>query len=365
MKPPGKLTSTEISALVELLRHQNESDKSIAERLGMAPSNFAVVKKRLVEKGVLSEQIRINMHRVSDARVASLVWIEYNRPIRSLLKKEIDWVRSHMPVAYTYGSQDWSLNIDYFKSFEDAENMRLKLAEHMQQKLAPYVSNHMWKILPMAHLVTCTFKSRLAEYALTHKLAKPEHSTMASGGVCQRAETPENMPSLNLTEKKVLVAMRRFPTLKKSEVAKKVGIQQSSMSEVFRQLQRKGVINYTRTINPTRLPGRDIATFSWIELNRPMIGDETQNLINEIVETTPQLFKLHHTRTFIFINSFFYSLEKAESSHIRLLERFGNNIKSFNFKIIPCAHLTLDYAPYFLEHLFDVHFAQYGTPAEK
>lgn len=363
----GKLTSTETKALIELLKHQNESDKSIAERLGMAPSNFAVVKRRLTEKGVLIEQIRVNMHRVRDAKVAALVWIEYNRPIRpeSEFKEEIGWIRSHMPVAYTYGSPDWSLNMDYFKSFEDAEDMRLKLAEYMQKTLTPYVSNHMWKILPMSHLITCTFKGRLAEYALTHQVAKVDMGSPTTGGACEFSEAPESVPSLNATEKKVLVAMRRFPNLKKSEIAEKVGIQQSSLSEVFRQLQRKGIVNYVRTIDPTKLPGREVATFAWVELKQPLLGEEMHNLIETLVQMTPQVFKLHHTRMFIFMNSFFHSLDKAENSHIRLLELFGDNIKNFTFKIVPCAHLTIENTPYFLEHVFDVRFVPYGTPLSK
>jgi DNA-binding Lrp family transcriptional regulator len=349
---------------LELVRHQAESDKAVAEKLGMAPSNFAVVKRRLVEKGMLLEHIRVNMHKVRDCHVAALVWLEYNRPVRDQFRDELEGIRSNFPVAYTYGSSDWELNVDYFKSFEDAEDVRLKLAEYLQKKLSNYLSNYMWKIVPMSHLTTCTFKSRLVEYALTHQISKLDPLSGA-GGACEFPEAAERLPALNTTEKRVLVALRRYPNFKKSEIAEKVGMQQSSLSEVFRQLRRKGIISHIRTIAPDKLPGRNIATFAWLELKRPLIGEKGQELVRNLVETTPQAFKLHYTKTFIFMNSFFNSLDKAENSHLKLLELFGDNIKTFNFKIVPCSHLNIAYAPYFLENLFDVRFVPQGTPLKR
>ncbi len=356
-----KLTGTESNVLLELVRRQRESDKSIAERLGMAPSNFAVVKRRLIEKGVLLEQIRVNMQRVGQAQVAAFIWLEYNRAVRAALREKMSRIRSGMPVAYTFGTSDWSLNVDYFSSFEDAENSRLHLAEQLQD-FAADISAYTWKTLPMSHLVTCTFMGRLVEHALMRQVSKAEMAPASTGGECELPESPGNIPSLNSTEKKVLVAMRRFPSLRKSEIAVKVGIKQSSLSEVFWQLQKKGVINYVRTIDPTKLPGLEVATFAWIDLTQPMLGEQGAKLMETLVDTTPQVFKLYYTKTFALMNCYFHSLEKAETSHLKLLEIFGDNIKSFNFKVVPCAHLSTEYTPYFLEQLFDVHFTPPGTP---
>lgn len=362
MAGADKLTPTEKKVLVELVANQSDSDKSIAEKVGMAPSNFAVTKRRLAEKGLLTEQIRINMHRVRDVDVSAFVWLEYNTPIRAEFGDELDRIRSNFPVAYTFGSPDWSLNIDYFRSFEDAEDVRLRLAEYLQRKLADYLTKYMWKIVPMSHLTSCTFQSRLLEYALTHKPRKPDVSKPGSGDTCTSAQPKESLPTLNATERRVLVAMRRFPRLKKGEIAKKVGIQQSSLSEVFRQLQRKGIINYVRAIDPAKLPGREMATFAWIDLKQPMPASQEKGLLEALTETTPQLFKLHYTRTFVFMNSYFKSLDKVETSRLQLLELFADNVKGFNFKVVPCAHLSVEHTPYFLEYLFDVHFVPPSTP---
>jgi len=363
--PEADFTPMESKVLLELMAHQRESDRSIAERLGMAPSNFAVVKKRLINKGVLLEQIRLNMHTLKEAKVAGFVWLEYNRPIRGKFKEELDRIRSNFPVAYTYGGQDWSLNVDYFRSFEDAEDVRLQLAEYLQKKLAPYLSNYMWKIVPMSHLMTYTFKNRFVAYSLLEKAVKADIGTAASGDTYDVPLPPEKIPPLNNTERKILVAMRRYPDLSKGEIAKKVGITQSSLSEPFRQLHQKGIITYVRAVDPTKLPGNEVAAFAWIDLKQPMLGEQEKKTIDAIIEMSPQLFKLHHTRTFLFMNTYFKSLDKAENLHIQLLELFGSNIKGFNFKIVPSNSLTVEYTPYFLEHLFGVHYVPHGTPFGK
>ncbi len=362
MAGADNLTPTEAKVLVELIAHQNDSDKSIAEGLGMAPSNFAVAKRRLAEKGILNEQIRINVHKVREAQVAGFVWLEYNRPIRAKFKAELDKIRSNFAVAYTFGGPDWSLNVDYFKTFDDAEDVRLRLAEYLQRKLSNYLSGYIWKVVPMSHLTSCTFQSRLLEYSITHKAREPDLNRPGSGDCCTMPQPKETMPTLNATEKRALVAMRRFPHLKKGEIAAKVGIQQSSLSEVFRQLQKKGVINYVRSVDPARVPGREMATFAWIDLKQPMPASQEKEIIGKLAEATPQLYKLHYTRTFVLANSFFKSLDKVETSRLSMLELFGDNVKSFNFKVVPCAHLTLDHTPYFMEYIYGVHFAPPGTP---
>ena len=350
MTSEDKLTPTEAKVLFELVSRQRDTDKSIAERLGMAPSNFAVIKKRLQERGVLLEEVRVNMHRVKDANITSLVWIEYNQPIREELKAEFEKTRRLFPIAYTYASSDWSLNVDYFRSFEEAENARLALAEILQQKASPYIANYMWKILPVAHLTTCNFESRLIQYSISHQV-KPV-SLIGGGGECEMSG--EEAVELSQTEKKTLIALRKYPGEKRSVIAKRVGIQQSSLSEVFRQLQNKGVINYTRVANPARLPGRDIATFAWIDLRQPMLGETMTERIQEIADRVPQVYKFHYTRTFLFMMGFYHSLDKAENSHLLLLEMFGDNVKTFNFKIVPSKQLVDIRTAYFLEKLFGI-----------
>jgi len=347
------LTRSEWKVLRELITHQRDSDKKIAESLGMAPSNFAVIKKRLIDKGVLQEVARVNMHRIPEAKVAAFVWIEYNQPVRDSLKEEFEITRSSFPIAATYAASDWSLNIDYFKSFEDAENARLTLAEILRQKAKPYIANYMWHMVPMSHLVTCHLKSRFITYSMTGHSTYFDITNTEEGDDCE-FPCDEALPKLSDTEKKTLIAFRKYPNLKKSEIAKKVGIQQSSLSEVFKGLQRKGVINYIRTFDPAKLSGSEVATFAWMDLKQPILGDEITKTINDFLNKTPQITRLSYTRTFMLAIGYFPSLDVAENAHMRMLETFGENIKVFNFKIVPCKHVNVIYTPYVLEHLFSM-----------
>jgi len=343
------LTSIESKALLELIGNQAESDKSIATRLGMAPSNFAVVKRRLQEKGVLLEHIRVNPHRIPEIRVAAFVWIEYNKPIRKLYEKELFGIRSAYPHAYTHGSPDWSLNVSYYGSFESAENARLGMAEKLftSDVFQPLMSSHTWKSLPISHITICDFKTRFIAQAI----GQEERGGKSLLGGCQFPVPPEQVARLNDTERRVLIALRKYPELKKSEIAAKVGIQQSSLSEVFKALQRKGAISFVRTIDPRMVPGSEIATFTWIEMKRPIVGDMHET-VEDVVKAVPQMYRIHYTRTFMLIESFFNSLDKAEGANVMLLDLLGDNVKTLNFKIVPCAHLTTTYHPYVLEHLF-------------
>jgi DNA-binding MarR family transcriptional regulator len=354
-------TPVERKVLVALMAHQHEPDRAIAESLGMAPSNFVVVKKRLKSKGVLLEQIRVDMHALREAKVAGFVWLEYNRSIRGQFREELDRIRSNFPVAYTYGGSDWSLNVDYFRTFEDAEDVRLKLAEYLQRKLASYLSNYMWKIVPLSHLTTQTFKRRLVENSLLRK----EGGAAATGDVRSAPLLPDKIPALNSTEKKILVALRRFPNLSKGEIAEKVGITRSSLSEPLKRLHKKGVISYGRTVDPAKLPGCEVAAFAWIDLRQPMLGSQEEKAVGAIIKMAPLLFKLHHTKTFVLVNAFCKSFDGAESLRNGLMELFGSNIKVLDFKIVPRASLTMEYTPYFLEHLFGVHYVPAGTPLGK
>ena len=347
------LTRNEWKVLKELIARQLDSDKKIAESLGMAPSNFAVIKKRLIEKGVLQEATRINLHRIPEAKVAAFVWIEYNQPVRDSLKEEFEITRPSFPIAVTYASADWSLNIDYFKSFEDAENARLALAEILRQKAKPYVANYMWHMVPMSHLVTCHMKSRFITYCMTGHTTYVDINNAEKGDYCEFPPS-EELPRFSNTEKKTLIALRKYPHLKKSELAKKIGIQQSSLSEVFKGLQRKNAINYVRTFDPAKLPGSEVATFVWIDLKQPILGEEMTKVVNDFLNKTPQVLRLSYTRTFMLAIGFFPSLDSAENAHMRMLETFGENMKVFNFKMVPCSHVSVVYTPYVLEHLFSM-----------
>jgi len=202
--------------------------------------------------------------------------------------------------------------------------------------------------VPISHLITCNFKSRFIAQALGQEKLLDNRALFAE---CEQPVSTDQIPRLNETEKRVLIALRKHPEMKKSEIAKKVGIQQSSLSEVFKTLQKKGVINYVRTLDPRKLPGSDVATFTWVEMKQPIMEDE-QKTIENVVMKVPQVYRMSYTRTFVLIESFFSSLDKAESSHITLLEALGDNIKAFNFKIVPCSHLTTLYHPFFLEQIF-------------
>ena len=349
MREGRTLTSIESKALFELVSNQKDSDKAIAEKMGMAPSNFAVVKKRLQEKGMLLEHIRINPHRIPEVKVAAFVWIEYNKPIRGKFEKELAEVRRSFPHAYTHGSPDWSLNVSYYPSFEAAENARLRMADKLftSDAFQPLISNHMWKILPISHMAICDFKTRFIAQATGHELKEDTKALF------QRCQYPvvDQLARLNDTEKRVLIALRKYPEMKKKEIAERVGLQQSSLSEVFKTLQKKGVISYIRTIEPRLLPGSEVATFTWIDMRRPVIGD-LQKCVEEIAARIPEMYHIHYTRTFMLIESLFTSLDKAESANTTLLDILGENVKTLNFKTVPCVHLTTSHHAYFLEQIF-------------
>jgi DNA-binding MarR family transcriptional regulator len=347
------LTKREWRVLLELVGRQRDSDKTAAEKLGMAPSNFAVIKKRLAEKRILLEEVRVNPHVIAESRVASFIWIDYNQPVRESLKDEFEITRPSFPIAATYAAPDWSMNLDYFKSFEDAENARLRLAEILRNKARQYVSDYAWKMLPLSHLVTCHMKRRFIEYCMTGKAQPVDPARIGSECDCEYPPS-EPPPRLNATEKKALIALRKYPQMKKSEIAEKIGVQQSSLSEVFKSLRRKGVINYVRTLDPSRIPGREVATFALIDLKQPLLGNEVQKAVAEMLNRTPQLTRISYTRTFILSIGFFSSLDSAEEAHLTMLKALGDNIKAFSFKIVPCSHLKTIYSPYFLEQMFGI-----------
>ncbi len=350
--PEGKaLTATEAKALLELVSSQKDSDKAIATRLGMAPSNFAVVKRRLQDKGVLLEHIRMNPHRIPDIKVAAFVWIEYNKPIRKAFAANLTKIRETYPHAYTHGSLDWSLNVSYYSSFEASESARLRMAEKLftSEVFRPLISSHVWKTVPIAHLARCDFMGRFVAQAVGHE-KHFDHKVLFAN--CQYPVAPEQVARLNDTEKRVLIALRKHPQLKKSEIAAKVGIQQSTLSEIFKTLQRKGVISHVRTIDPKMLPGSEIATITWVEMKRPIVEDMEES-VGQLAMKIPQLYRIYYTRTFMLVESLFSSLDKAESAHLALLGILGDNVKALNFKIVPCAHLSTEYHSYFLEQLFE------------
>lgn len=345
-------TPTEAKVLVELMAHQHDSDWSIAERLGMAPSNFAVVKKRLVSKGVLEERITLNISRIAEAHVAAFIWLDYNQPIREKYEAVFAAkVRPHFPISQTIGGRDWALNIDYFRSFEEGESARLKFAEVLQGAVKPYVASYTWRSIPLSHLSAYSFPSRLTRYAFTHEVEK----ITDLGSANAVAHTSPGAPAkLNETEKKVLLALRKYPGMKKSEIARKVGIRQSSLSEVTKRLEVKGVIAASRMPDPRKLPHRDIAAFTWMDLAQPMPKEEYEARVLEVINSTPQLYRIYFSRTFILMASMFHSLDKAENSNISMMEVFGGNLKTLNFKIVPCEHLQMVHHPQFLEKLFGV-----------
>ena len=344
------MTPTEAKVLIDLIRHQNQPDKKIAEAHGMAASNFAVVKRHLEEKGVLQNIISINMTKIKEVQVVAFVWLKYNAPIRPEYKEELDTIRRNFPVACTFGSQDWSLNVDYFGSFEEAENARLALNAYLNKNMSKYLSEYVWKMMPISHLVSGVLETRLMDYTINHKIK----STVCSLGSkeCGLPAKRSEMKNLTQTEKKVLVGLRRNPGMKKSQIAKKLGLQQSSFSEVYRGLCRKGIIDGIRIVDPRKLPRRKIATFAWMEFKQPMSEKKQKQLLAELLNLTPQAYRLYATRTFILLVSFNYSLEKAEETNLMMLEKFGDNLSRFNFKIVPTNSLTIDYTSYHIEKLF-------------
>jgi DNA-binding Lrp family transcriptional regulator len=316
----------------------------------MAPSNFAVIKRRLIEKGILQEEIRVNPHMLPGAKIAAFVWIDFNQPVRASLREELGAARQSFPTSVTYAAPDWSLNIDYFKSFEDAENARLRLAEILRSKAKGYVSEYMWKMVPLSHLSICHMKRRFIEYSMSGRVLHVD-----SGGASDawEAEYPLDEPpaKLNETERKAVIAFRKYPNMSKSEIAKKIGIQQSSLSEVFASLRRKGVVSYVRTFDPSKLPGKTAASFALMEFKQPLIGSEVTRVISEVLNKTPQLTRVNYTQMFLLSVGFFSSLDSVENAHLTMLRTLGDNVRSFNFKIVPCSHLETVYSPYFLEQI--------------
>ncbi|MDD5318042.1 MAG: hypothetical protein PHF51_04930 [Candidatus ainarchaeum sp.] len=352
MPPAQALTKREWKVLLELVGHQLDSDKAAAGKLGMAPSNFAVIKKRLVEKGILIEEIRVNPHALPGVKIASFVWIDYNQPVRDSLRDDFEAAWKNFPISVTYASQDWSLNLDYFKSFEDAENARLKLAEVLRNKAKGYVSDYIWKMVPLSHLSICYMKRRFIEHCMTGRASYVDSSGSGSAWEC---EHPLDGPParLNDTERRAVIAFRKYPGMRKSGIAEKIGIQQSSLSEVFASLRRKGVVSYVRTFDPARLPGMGAASFALVEFKQPLLGDEVTRVMAELLNKTPQIVRINYTPTFMLSTGYFGDLDAVENAHLAMLRTLGDNIKLFNFKIVPCGHLETIHTPYFLEHVLD------------
>jgi len=347
----NSLTRREWGVLLELLGKQGESDKTAAAALGMAPSNFAVIKKRLADRGMLQEEVRVNMHRVPEAKIAAFVWIDYNQLVKADLRKAFEDARPTFPTAVSYAAPDWSLDIDYFSSFEDAENARLRLAQLLRGKANKYVSDSLWKMVPLSHLATCHMMKRFVEHCMGRK---PEYVDI-SGSDGQRAcELPSAAPPARLTdtEKRTLVAFRTFPSANKSAIAKKIGVQQSSLSEIVKSLRAKGVISYVRTVDPSTLPGIEVATFALADLRQPLLGDELGRSVSDLVNKLPQLLRVSYTPTFFLAVGYFDSLDSAENAHLTMLKAFGDNLKFFTFKVVPCSHLRAELTPYSLEHMF-------------
>lgn len=350
MKKKRLMTPTEERVLIDLIKYQDKPDKEIAEMRGMAASNFAVVKRHLEEKSILRDMISINMQKIKEAKVMAFVWLAYKSPVREKYREELDRIRMNFPVACTYGSKDWSINLDYFRSFEEAENARLKLCSLLNEKLEPYLSEYIWKVVPLSHLIKGNLESRLIEYTISHKSHKV--ACTEEQGECSFAVPRAALKNLTSTEKKVLIGLRRYPGMKKSEIAKRVGLQQSSFSEIFRNLHKRGVIASVRQTDPSRLPGREMSTFTWIEFNQPLTTKEQKEALDSLLDSIPQVYRIYATRTFIFMITFNHSLEKSEDIHLMLLDKFGDNLAKFNFKVVPTNHLTITYTPYFIEKAF-------------
>ncbi len=277
---------------------------------------------------------------------------EYNRPIRHRYEGVFAAkLRPQFPISETMGGKDWVLNIHYFRSFEEAETARLKFSELLEGAIKPQVARYTWRSVPLSHLSAYSFPGRLTRYAFTHELEAV--TSLKKAGIVEHASS-ERQAKLNETEKKVLLALRKYPGMKRSEIARKVGIRQSSLSEVSKRLGQKEVIAATRMPDPRKLPGRDIAAFTWIDLAQPMPKEEYDECIMEMINSTPQLYSIYFSRTFILMISMFHSLDKAENSNVSTMERFGGNLKTLNFKIVPCEHLQMIHHPQFLEKLLGV-----------
>ena len=351
-----RLTELELRVLTSLLAAGRNSEKELSDRLGMAPSNFSAVKKRLVERGVLLEEMRVNIHNIEEAQLTGFVWIEYNQPIRDRYEHLFRLYRARLPVAMTLGSKDWSLNFDYFRTLEEAEAGRLDLAEKLRdQGLAPFLSVFTWKNVPMPlHTL------RRAEARLVRYFAKGE-----TGGEVSLERDGDAKPEITLSERKVLVALRRFPGSRLSDMAKRAGMAQSTMSECLRSLREKNVISNMWSLDPRRLPGVNNAVMAWVELAQPLIGKACDELAEKWISETPQLWRLHYSPLFFCSVEFFESLDRAEEHRLRLLELFGERLGVLRYKVVPIQHLQLEYTPYFLERLFGINLVPPGTPLER
>lgn len=345
-----KFTQTEAKVLMGLMSHQHEPDRTIAEMLGMAPSNFAVVKRRLAERGVLVERPFLDMARVPDAKIAAFAWIEYNQPVGRRAGGRVGGAGSGFPTAQAYAGRDWTLDIGYFHTFEEAEGARLRLSEAIQGKAKKYVSNHLWKLVPLSHLSIYTFPGRLTRYVFTHK--NESMHGLSNADVVEQVGAGGIQPRLNETEKRVLIALRKFPGTKRGKIAEMLGIRQGTLSEVAGRLGAKGIIAANRMPDLCRLPGREMAAFAWAEFSQPLSKEEYGEVVLEIINSTPQLYKIYMSRTFLLMISVFHSLDKAEGSNLAMLERFGGNLKSLSLKVVPTRHMQALHSHLFLEQLF-------------
>ena len=194
--------------------------------------------------------------------------------------------------------------------------------------------------------------SRLVIRYWHRDLRLPRLQNGSVADVIEQAGSAGPQARLSETEKRALIALRKFPHLKKGQIAEKLGIKQGSLSEIAGRLQTKGVIAAGRMPDLRKLPGREMAAFVWVDFSQPLAKEEYEETVLSLVNSTPQLYKMYMSRTFILMISVFHSLDKAESSNLAVLERFGGNLKSLSMKVVPTRHLQVSHSPLFLEGLF-------------
>jgi len=100
---------------------------------------------------------------------------------------------------------------------------------------------------------------------------------------------PADLPSLDATDRALLVALQRDARRPVAELARAINLSASATAERLRRLQESGVVTGTRAVVDPVRAGYPIMAF--VRLNYPL---SNYGPFHEVLDTTPELLEAHH-----------------------------------------------------------------------
>jgi DNA-binding MarR family transcriptional regulator len=337
------LTKSQQKVLNVIRKHPLLSGNKLAKKAGMNPSNLSTVKRQLMRKGILNQEIILSLHAFPEMKIMSFAWVEYRTPVikgrvmEELKKLIVDYPR--ILVVHSYNDSLYALML--FPDYAEAEGCRLEF----QTRLSEHVKEFFWKNMPLEDFGYEIGGGKPTRYLLTSKiplfplppplLGKPGESRLKG------------------MEKKVLMALVRYPTLSNKEISEKLGILPSNFARAKKHLESGGVLLSLDSVNVQKVTGSTAVVCLCLEHKAGESSIVSQE-INKLRKKYQQPSMYLTSKGFRFGLIYFKSFEMAEDYRLDLEESLDSHIKEFHWKCMPIEHLkSANLQPMLLDYVLN------------